>query len=65
MDHALTRYRAEKELTLEAFAARIGAAKSMVWKWENGAIPRALYMQKIAAETDGAVTPNDWYEVAA
>jgi transcriptional regulator with XRE-family HTH domain len=62
--HALTRYRDSKGLTLEAFAILIGAGKGMVWKWENGkAIPRPNYMQKIAAETGGTVTANDWYGI--
>lgn len=65
MTHALTSYREANGLTLDAFAAKIGAAKSMVWKWENGkAVPRHAYMQKIITETGGAVTPNDWYQRA-
>lgn len=66
MAHALTSYRKEHQLTVDAFAARIGASKSMVSKWENGkAVPRPAYMQKIIAETGGAVTANDWYRAAA
>ncbi len=65
MDHALTKYRVSNELTLQAFAGRIGASKGMVWKWENGALPRKPYMEKIYAETNGIVTPNDWYETEA
>lgn len=64
MDHALTSYRNSEDLTLEAFAGKIGASKGMVWKWENGqAIPRPPYMQKIVEETGGKVTPNDWYGI--
>lgn len=63
--HALTRYREANGLTLDALALKIGAKKGMVWKWENGkAIPRPNYMQKIAAETGGSVTANDWYGIA-
>lgn len=61
MEHRLTRYRQEHDLTLDGFAERISVAKSQVWKWENGAIPRPAQMQKIIACTGGEVTANDWY----
>lgn len=60
--HPLTRYRAEHALTLEGFAARVGVAKGTVSKWENGTIPRPVYMQRIAEETKGNVTALAWYE---
>jgi transcriptional regulator with XRE-family HTH domain len=63
MEHALTRYRQANNLNLAAFAAKIGASKGMVWKWERGTLPRKPWMEKICAETDGAVSPNDWYEI--
>lgn len=63
MKHALTRYRedAETKLSLEAFAKLIGAHKGMVFKWENGTIPRPAYMAKIQDATGGKVTAADWY----
>lgn len=58
--HPLTRYRKAQNLTLEAFAALVGAKKSMVWKWENGAAePRAKYRQKIVEVTKGDVSTLD------
>lgn len=62
MKHALTTYREDNgKLSLEAFAALIGAHKGMVYKWENGAIPRRAYMEKIQEVTGGKVTAADWY----
>lgn len=61
MEHALTKYRNDNALSLEAFAGRIGTTKAVVWKWENGSVPRKPFMEKIVAETNGAVAPNDWY----
>jgi len=65
MEHALTRYRKDTGLTLEAFAARIGASKGTISKWENGkAIPRPDSMRKITELTERSVTANDWYAEA-
>lgn len=66
MKHALTIFREDRQMTLEAFGQKVGAAKSQVWKWENGSIPRPAQMQRILDATDGAISPSDWYaEVAA
>ena len=66
LEHALTKYRSEKGLTLEAFASLVGAAKGMVWQWENGGrIPRRATMEKIIEITGGAVTANDWFAATA
>ncbi len=63
MKHALTQYREDAgKLSLEAFASQIGAHKGMVYKWENGAIPRPAYMAKIQEVTEGKVTAADWYQ---
>ena len=60
MKHALTKYRETNELTLEAFAARIGSSKSQVWKWENlQAEPRPFFRKKIIEATSGFVTLVD------
>ena len=64
MEHPLTKYRTDHALTLEAFAAKIGASKGMVSKWENGTIPRPVYMQLIVEETCGEVTALAWYTSA-
>lgn len=60
-NRALTKYREEKGLTLEAFGKLVGASKGTVSKWENGAIPRPAFMQRIVAATGAAITPSDWY----
>lgn len=58
--HPLTAYRASQGLTMEAFAALIGATKGAVSKWEQRlAEPRATYRQKIFEVTDGKVIPAD------
>jgi len=63
MEHALTKYRKENSLTVEAFGKVIGASKGTVSKWESGTIPRPEYMRKISEATNSAVTANDWYVV--
>ena len=62
MTHALTKYREDNELTLEAFSKLVGASKGMVWKWENDkAIPSKEYMARIFDVTNRTVTALDWY----
>lgn len=63
--HPLTVFRESQEKTLEAFASDVGTTKGVVWKWENGTIPRREQMQKIIEVTGGKVGPADWYEGAA
>jgi transcriptional regulator with XRE-family HTH domain len=60
MEHALTAFRRRHNLTLAAFAERIGVGKSAVYKWETGACPRPAMMARIVAATNGAVTANDF-----
>lgn len=58
--HPLTRYRNANGLTLDAFAALIGASKGSVSKWERGlAEPRPKYRRLIADVTNGQVAPAD------
>lgn len=60
MTHPLTAYRKRENLTLEAFAEKIGANKAMVWKWESRkSEPRPKYRAKIEEATGGAVRPGD------
>jgi transcriptional regulator with XRE-family HTH domain len=57
--HPLTRYRQRNNgMTLEAFAECVGATKSMVLKWERGAVPRRKYCERILQATNGEVTPS-------
>ena len=58
--HPLTLYRERHGLTLEAFAARVGATKGMVSKWERRvAEPRPKYRAAIVEATSGAVRHAD------
>ena len=61
----LKEWRDLKGLSLSACAERFGAANStVVWRWETGAVmPKRIYIQRIFAVTDGAVTPNDFYDL--
>lgn len=61
MTHALTKFRQENNLTLDALGERIGATKGMVSKWEAGkAFPRRRFIAKIAEVTAGKVSANDF-----
>ena len=60
MTHALTTYRDENGLTLEAFAQKASATKSQVWKWENVTIPRPAQKQCIIGATDVKISPQTW-----
>ncbi len=61
MTHALTKFRQENDLTLDALGERIGATKGMISKWEAGkAFPRRRFIAKIAEVTSGQVSANDF-----
>ncbi len=65
MTHPITLYREEHGLTLEAFAALLGNTnKSVVLKWERGALPRRELMQRIEEATKGAVTRQALFEAS-
>lgn len=61
--HALTRWRERKGLSLNGFGKLVGASKSMVLRWETGQIPGRDYMLRIMAVTKRDVTANDWYDL--
>lgn len=48
------------------FAKEVGVYDAaVVWKWRNGkAIPRRDAMRCIFRVTNGAVTPNDFYDLS-
>ncbi len=56
-------YLAHNDLTLSAFAAKIGAANAgTVAKYCDGSrIPRRSFMQAIVLATDGQVQPSDFF----
>lgn len=61
--HRLTDYRKKAGLSLQAFAAKVGATKSAVWKWETRVvIPRKETMRRIVKATGGAVMVADFFE---
>lgn len=58
-------YRAEHELTLEAFGALIGHSSVTVGRYETGhRIPSPEIMAKIHKATNGRVTPNDYHALS-
>jgi transcriptional regulator with XRE-family HTH domain len=63
----LKTYLAAKSITLEEFARRIGAANAgVVHKYANNVrVPRPKYMAAIVRETEGAVQPNDFFQIDA
>lgn len=60
MTHPIRTFRHRHQLTLEAFAEKLGVTRSIVWRWETGRIlPRGDTMRLIERVTAGAVTPVD------
>lgn len=57
----LARYLQKESESEAAFARRVEAPRSAVHKWLNGTLPSPHYMRAIYRETDGVVTPNDFY----
>jgi DNA-binding transcriptional regulator YiaG len=60
MAHPLTLYREKMDLTLEEFGRLVGASRSQVFKWEQGAVPRKKLAEKIFQITEGKLTPTDF-----
>ena len=65
--HPLARYLAERGISPDDFATRIGVAnRSVVHKYtRSGVIPRPSVMAAIVRETEGVLQPNDFYALAA
>lgn len=62
----LSAYLALRQLNDPAFAKLIGADRQDVHRYRTGqAIPRRAVMQDIFRVTEGAVTPNDFYDLPA
>ena len=60
----LTEFLREKRLTDAGFAALIGVNQTTVTRWRRRRVtPSPSAMRKIARETNGAITPNDFIEV--
>lgn len=64
MTNALTLYRRDNNLTLEAVGLAVGASKGMVSKWENGqAMPRRKYIERLHEFTGGKVSADSFIAV--
>lgn len=62
----LKEWRKLKQISMEKFAARVGATGPTVWRWETGrGLPSSERMQKIWLETAGAVTADDHHRAVA
>lgn len=60
----LSDYLEKNRLTQTAFAELIGADQGQIARYVSGErLPRRDLMQKIIDATDGAVTPNDFFQV--
>lgn len=57
-------YMTSRDLTAKAFAETIGATEFAVTKWLRGERrPSGDLMMRIVDATDGAVTPNDFFDL--
>ncbi|PZQ48876.1 MAG: hypothetical protein DI551_00670 [Micavibrio aeruginosavorus] len=66
MCFALKNYLENKKVSSEQFADQIGCSRVAVVRYVSGArIPSKKIMKKIVETTDGAVQPNDFYELPA
>jgi transcriptional regulator with XRE-family HTH domain len=59
----LTRYLARNELTLEAFAGRVGTSKALVHYWRSGA-KRPGTEYAVAIERETGIPPKAWLRPA-
>lgn len=60
----LEKYLATNAVTQKEFAEQIGEKPVVITRYCNGQrIPRAEIMVKIFKATNGAVTPNDFYDI--
>jgi post-segregation antitoxin (ccd killing protein) len=58
-------YLSSQRLAAREFSRRIGVSPAAVARYASGRrIPSMPVMHRIVAETEGAVTPNDFYDVA-
>lgn len=58
----LKQYLADRQITTQQFAAKIGASYAITAKWRQGNIvPRRQWVIKIHKITKGKVRAEDWY----
>lgn len=57
----LDAYLAEQKLTETAFAALVGVDQSTINRARKGQVPSPRVLAEITAQSNGAVTPNDFF----
>jgi transcriptional regulator with XRE-family HTH domain len=61
---ALKKWRMSNGYTLDAAAAAVGTVRQVWFDWENGRRrPNASALEQIFILTQGAIQPNDFYDV--
>lgn len=61
----LASYLLQEEISDSAFAERIGVSRQALWRYKSGdRRPEWDVLERIAHETSGQVTPNDFLDVA-
>jgi transcriptional regulator with XRE-family HTH domain len=58
-------YRVQNNLTQSQLGNLIGISAVAICRYENGVKPKPDVMSKIVEITQGAVTPNDFYDLPA
>lgn len=60
----LNDYLKEEKLSISKFSRRLGLCEATVNAWKHkGTIPTKELMIKVYKETNGKVTPNDFYGI--
>lgn len=61
----LGKYLQKHKISQSAFAEQVGTRQSAIWAYvHKRKQPRPVMIAKIIRATDGAVTPNDFYDVS-
>lgn len=59
----LQQYLREHNVKPSDFAQEIGVRRGAIWRYGQGRIPSPEIMVRIYYATNGAVTPNDFYDL--
>lgn len=60
----LSDYLKTRRISPEDFGKKLGVIRWTVDRWCKGRVPPAKYLAKIQEETNGIVTPNDFFPFA-
>ena len=64
LDMQLSEYLESSSVDRKTFAETLGVHPDTLYKWQRGErLPRREMMRRIADETSGAVTANDFFEM--